>query len=539
MRVWLYLRLSRDEDIKLNSLTNQQNIIREYAINNFHTIVGESFDDNVSGMHFNREGINRIYEVVDNKLIDAIIVKDLSRLGRHRTQTALFIDYLREHNVRVISVTENLDTDNEDDDLIIGFKGIFNDMYARDIGRKVRSAIAQKQKTTGIICQVPMGYYRDKNTNEIIVMEEPAEIVRKIFRLYLEGYGLKNIADKLNKNGDKPPRYYQLKYNKKKIGYNKPEITYRFLWEGTAVKRILKNEWYAGTLVNHSTYTNYNNHVRKELPPEEYIRHEGAVPAIISMDDFKKVQALLEKKKRDNVRASKRPFHRYTGLLKCGDCGSIFSCKTRYWKDKSPRNEYVCNSYHRYGKDQCTSHRINEATLDGLVYDELQNILTYASKQLTDIDDQMKKWLKQRGSTSQSVAVLQEQLTQRKLDQQNILLERIRDHDRAEIYTQMLETCEADIEKLTKQISELENIGDTIKTRKAEIKSSIDVLQRIIDEGTISNTDLRMLVDEIRIFESDGKLDVKITFNGKLRRHIDIYDNGDIVDRAMEHWIIA
>ena len=125
MRVWLYARLSRDEDDELNSLTNQQNIIREYADKNGFNIVGESFDDNVSGMHFNRDGINKIYEVVENKLIDAVIVKDMSRLGRHKTQTALFIDYLRENNVKVLSVTENLDTSNENDDLIIGFKGLF------------------------------------------------------------------------------------------------------------------------------------------------------------------------------------------------------------------------------------------------------------------------------------------------------------------------------------------------------------------------------------------------------------------------------
>ena len=97
MKVWLYSRLSRDEDDELNSLKNQQSIIREYAEKNCYTIVGESFDDNVSGMHFNREGINKIYETVESKLIDAVIVKDMSRLGRHKTQTALFIDYLREN----------------------------------------------------------------------------------------------------------------------------------------------------------------------------------------------------------------------------------------------------------------------------------------------------------------------------------------------------------------------------------------------------------------------------------------------------------
>ena len=124
MRIWLYYRLSRDEDEELNSLTNQRKIIYDYAVSQGHEIVGESFDDNVSGMHFNREGIDKIYEAVEAGIIDAVIVKDLSRLGRHRTQTALFIDYLREHSVRVLSATENIDTFNENDDLIIGFKGL-------------------------------------------------------------------------------------------------------------------------------------------------------------------------------------------------------------------------------------------------------------------------------------------------------------------------------------------------------------------------------------------------------------------------------
>ena len=182
-RAWLYARLSRDDDAELNSLTNQQNIIREYADKNGFTVIGESSDDNISGMHFNREGIERITEAVDARLIDAVIVKDLSRLGRHRTQTAMFIDFLRENNVKVISVTENIDTSNEDDDLMVGFKGIFNDMYAKDISRKVRAGFLQKQKE-GLVMIPPMGYYKDKNTGEIIIMEEPAAIIRKIFKIF-------------------------------------------------------------------------------------------------------------------------------------------------------------------------------------------------------------------------------------------------------------------------------------------------------------------------------------------------------------------
>ena len=205
MKVWLYYRLSRDEDEELNSLSNQRSILVEYAEKNGHEIVGESFDDNVSGMHFNREGINKIYEQVENNAIEAIIVKDMSRLGRHKTQTALFIDYLREHEVRVLSVTENLDTSNEDDDLIIGFKGLFNDMYARDISKKVRAGMVQKQKQ-GFVMIPPLGYFKDKNTGEVKVVEKHAEIVRRIFNMYLEGYGFSVIARILNEEGINLPR---------------------------------------------------------------------------------------------------------------------------------------------------------------------------------------------------------------------------------------------------------------------------------------------------------------------------------------------
>ena len=163
MRVWLYYRLSRDEDEELNSLTNQRRIIYEFAQQKGFEIIGESFDDNVSGMHFHREGIDKIYEAVEVERIDAVVVKDLSRLGRHRTQTPLLIEYLRDNNVRVLSATENIDTFNENDDLIIGFKQLINDFYARDGSRKVRTGFRQKQKD-GIIMIAPFGYFKDKNT---------------------------------------------------------------------------------------------------------------------------------------------------------------------------------------------------------------------------------------------------------------------------------------------------------------------------------------------------------------------------------------
>ena len=229
MRVWLYYRLSRDEDDELNSLTNQRKIIYDYAVSQGHEIVGESFDDNVSGMHFNREGIDKIYDVVEQGRIDAIIVKDLSRLGRHRTQTALFIDYLREHDVRVLSATENIDTFNENDDLIIGFKGLVNDFYARDGSRRVRTGYRQKQKE-GIVITPPFGYFKDKNTKQVVVVKEAAETVRYIFSLYLSGHGMKAIARQLNDEKRKTPAQIQLELLRKRQPHTRDHIRKKNIW---------------------------------------------------------------------------------------------------------------------------------------------------------------------------------------------------------------------------------------------------------------------------------------------------------------------
>ena len=200
MRVWIYARLSNDDDQEMNSLLNQQEICLGFAEQHGYTIVGQSSDDNVSGMKFNRCGLDELTAAVDTDKIDAVIVKDLSRLGRHRTQTALFIDYLREHQVRVISATEGIDTFRHEDDLIIGIRGLMNDYYARDISKKIRAGYRQKQKE-GIVITPPFGYWKDRNTNTIELHSEASETVRMVYSLYLQDHGQKEIARRLNALG--------------------------------------------------------------------------------------------------------------------------------------------------------------------------------------------------------------------------------------------------------------------------------------------------------------------------------------------------
>ena len=205
MRVWLYGRLSNDDDVMMNSLENQLEIVREYARTKGYRIVGESYDDNVSGMRFDRKGLNQVTQAVDTRRIDAVIVKDLSRLGRHQMQTALFIDYLRQCSVAVISVTEGLNTMDDGDDLIIGVRQIMNDYYAKDIGNKIRYGYREKQKE-GLVIKAPFGYWKDRNTGRIRLHPEASVTVQMIYGYYAMGLGQKEITRRLNAMQRKTPQ---------------------------------------------------------------------------------------------------------------------------------------------------------------------------------------------------------------------------------------------------------------------------------------------------------------------------------------------
>ncbi len=533
MRVWLYCRLSRDEDRQLNSLNNQRRIVEEYANSKGYEIVGESSDDNVSGMHFDRGGIEKLQEEAERKTFDAVIVKDLSRLGRHKILTAMFIDNLKRLGIRVLSATEGIDTFNEDDDLMIGFKSLINDSYCRDMSRKIRAGYRQKQKN-GIVIIPPMGYRKDKNTGRVEIIEEQAAIVRRIFDLYLSGYGIKAIAGILNSEGVKSQGYYQEMTIGKRIGWNKPEIAHRFLWENTKVKRIICNEFYCGTLICHQTYTNKIDHVRKAVPPEDQIRHENAVPAIIDRETWERAQKLMNEKYKRHVRAAPgKPFHRYTGLITCADCGSCFVCKKRIWNG-AVRYEYVCGGYHRFGKENCTQHRIRESELDRLITGELRRIREKIRQDYGTLEHDVRRWITEKGQYENRLKELEKRLSQRKEDQQNILLERIRDREHADVYTEMLKKCEDDIRKITATVDSIRDYGNTVRRRREEMKNGLSLIDGILGEEAVGSAALRMLVDGIVIGEKDGKLSVTINLKGDFRHHIDVYENGEITERFFE-----
>ena len=419
MRVWIYARLSNDDDQEMNSLLNQQEISHGFAEQHGYTIVGQSFDDNVSGMKFNRRGLDELTAAVDADKIDAVIVKDLSRLGRHRTQTALFIDYLREHQVRVISATEGIDTFRDEDDLIIGIRGLMNDYYARDISKKIRAGYRQKQRE-GIVITPPFGYRKDRNTNTIELHPEASETVRMVYSLYLQGLGQKEIARRLNALGRKTPAQLRAEQCGKEVCAASKTSDGRYVWTYASVKNILVEEAYTGVLINHRSETNGGK--AKRLEQAEWYRHENFFPVIIERDIWEKVQQKLKAQARPaNGNKAK---HRYAGLILCKECGSPFVPMIRYWNGKR-RVEYVCKGYHRNGKSYCSSHRVHEEVLDAAVQEFAQTMRARMAEEQKELKQKQKMWALRKPILDAHILSLQKRIQELEQEIDGIMVEHI------------------------------------------------------------------------------------------------------------------
>lgn len=419
MRVWLYARLSNDDDPAQNSLQNQQEICRAFAEKKGWTIVGSSTDDNISGMNFSRRGLDMLTAAVQAKQVEAVLVKDLSRLGRHRTQTALFIDFLREKQVRVISVTEGVDTFCEEDDLMIGVRGLMNDYYAKDIGKKIRAGYRQKQKE-GLVITPPFGYWKDRNTNQVLVQQEAAEAVQLIYALYLQGCGQKEIARRLNSLGRKTPAQIMTE----RLGYDsqKPHKTLdgKILWTYASVKNVLAEEAYTGVLINHRR--EYLGGKVRPVNETDWFRHENVYPVIIEKAIWQKVQTRLKQQARPAV--NNRTKHRYAGLLVCQECGNVFSPMIRYWNG-SRRVEYICRGYQRNGKGYCSSHRIHEEILDKAVWNYTEKLREQYAAELKKVTQLQKQWALRKPVLDAHILSLQVKIQELEQEIDTIVMEKL------------------------------------------------------------------------------------------------------------------
>ncbi len=314
----------------------------------------------------------------------------------------------------------------------------------------------------------------------------------------------------------------------------KETVIKKYLWGSTMVSRILQDESYTGVLICHKSEQNKINKTFRFTEPEEQFRHENKYPVIIEKDVWDKVQYMIERRRVDNVRAGTgRPILRYSGLLMCGDCGRSLFGKRRKTKNDE-RIEYACSTYSRFGNKYCTSHILREEDLDSLIKKELLETKDEYQSMWSALEQSIEKWTPKTTSAIQQIKQQKEYIELLEEQMEDILMERIRDKANAERYDRMIRKREEQIMQAKKQIAELENLGQTIRSRQAKIKKDISLLDDILAEEKMSETHLRMLIDKIYVYENEGALTLDIQMKAPFCNHTDTYEEGVLTNREIE-----
>ena len=358
--VGLYLRLSKDDDNlgESTSIGNQRDLLTSVCKAQGWTIVDEYQDDGFTGLNMDRPGLQRLLADVKAKKINLVITKDLSRLGRNRLEVDNLIEnFFPRQRVRYIAFNDNIDTASDSND-ILPFKSVLNEMYSKDIAKKVHASYlvsAQKGLYTGTV--PPFGYLKDpQEKGHLIIDPETAPYVREIFQLALAGRGPGHIARVMEQKQVPSPAWWnrQRGYRNTITKWEKtdPE-TGRFVWDFSNIKDMLKNPIYYGAIASQKRYHLFKLGDIGEKKPDEWVVVENCHEPLISKEDFMILQQKLKSRTRPR---SNGEFSLFAGLVKCGKCGRALLYRESNSVCKTPI--YTCKTYSAFGKHHCTQHRV-------------------------------------------------------------------------------------------------------------------------------------------------------------------------------------
>ena len=372
----LYERLSRDDELQgeSNSISNQKQMLEDFARRNGLPNPTHFTDDGISGTRFDRPGFLAMMEEVEAGRVEAIVIKDMSRLGRDYLKVGQVMEVLRQRGVRLIAINDGVDSLKGDDDFT-PFRNIMNEFYARDTSRKIRSVFKSKgmsgKHLTGTVIY---GYLWDEKREHWLVDEEAAEVVRRIFSLTLEGYGPYQIACKLSADRIEIPVVHLARFNEG-VNRSKP-VKDPYGWGSSTIVNILKKREYLGHTINFKTRKHFKDKKSHYVSEDEWTIFENTHEAIIDQQTFDLVQKI-----RSNVRRYPNGWGEaapLTGLLCCADCGGkMYVHRTNNGKRIS---QYTCSNYTKVpcGTLCPTQHRINESAVLTLVSDTLRAIAEYS-----------------------------------------------------------------------------------------------------------------------------------------------------------------
>ncbi len=375
----LYERLSRDDELQgeSNSITNQKHFLEDYARKNGFVNIRHFTDDGVSGTTFDREGFQSMIAEVEAGNVAVIIVKDMSRFGRDYLKVGFYTEVMfKEKGVRFIAINNGIDSSNQQDSDFTPFLNIMNEWYARDSSRKIQAIFkARMQEGKRVSPSVPYGYRRDPDDKQQLIIDpEPAAVVRRIFKLVLEGNGVNRIADILYADKILIPSAYAEKYypeNQHSKSFHDP-----IRWTNQTIIHILEKREYMGhTVLGKTISESYKTKKRRKATEDELMIFENTHEAIIDEETWNNVQRLIETKRRPKKNGA--PPCRLSGLLYCADCGSKLSHRYNSRNKYDADNSYGCSSYRQYTRN-CTMHYIRVSVVENLILETIREVSAYA-----------------------------------------------------------------------------------------------------------------------------------------------------------------
>ena len=369
-KVGIYLRISNDDGDKIesNSIISQRSIIENFVNKQEDMVIQKEYrDDGYTGTNFNRPGFEQLLCDIESRIINCVIVKDLSRLGRNYVMTGYYLEqYFPLQSIRFIAINDNYDSLNlsSNDDFMMPIRNVFNAHYSKDISRKVKSALRAKQNAGEFVGAFACyGYKKDKqDKHKLIIDEEAATIVRRIFELYNQGYGKISIVNILNNEHIPCPSEYK---KIKGLAYrNNRKLDYTTYWTYSTIDRILKNETYIGSVVQNKSERKTVRGKAIAMSEDKWIKSENKHDSIIDIHTWNVTQELLKKRGRQLDLNSNIGL--FAGFIKCGDCGrSLAKVKN------GMKVSYVCGTYKHYSSKLCTRHTVSEELLEKLILQKL------------------------------------------------------------------------------------------------------------------------------------------------------------------------
>ncbi|GKH02732.1 resolvase [Hungatella hathewayi] len=509
--VAIYIRLSREDGDKeeSDSVGNQRKLLAEYIAKKEDFILYDVYvDDGYSGTNFNRPSFQRMIADIEDGKVNCVVVKDLSRFGRDYIDTGRYLErYFPEMGVRFISVTDGIDSMKQAYDMLLPIKNIFNEQYARDISKKIQATVKSKQKAGEFIgAFTSYGYKKSPvDKNKLVIDDYAADVVRRIFSLYIQGYGKQKIAKLLNAEGVLCPAEYKKVNGENYKNCNRLEST--TYWSYSTINSILHREMYVGNMVQGTKHQRMRSK-QKKMPKEEWIVVENTHEPIIDKATWEKAQSLLQKRTRElDLETNKNIF---AGFVKCGDCGRAMAKNMWRRADGSKTYSLYCGTYKRNGKQYCTPHTLPMVVLEDIVLGDL--------KAIVDNVDNLKELVQSQSFTASKVKrIADTELSKIKAELERVkkLKKSVYEDYREELISkeEFLSYREDYLKKEELYSKQIEALEEKKNDNVTEDVFETPWLKRLLELKDIEALDRNIVVEmisEIKVYENRK---IKITYN--------------------------